>query len=287
MNIFSQNPPKQNLESLLHTLDILLCPPAEEGLKRRKIRKSRFKALYAIHIMRKHNRNRGRTEDFFGEELLAEIAHIHVSSFKAFIRSPDFALFGEVNRSPWRSNSYRLYDELYEIFDLFERVGMMRGFHADFDKWRGTFLKRLRKVVIPLAAENSIEQIRSKMLTRKRVINRLSTESHSKMSTEPPLKSPIRPLCGAPPILDLNQTDFVGAISKEMGKIEQLMSVEFCLQGSDLYSILTQNSLKDIKAGLRLREEYRVRGIECRSQVALMQHCITKSRKMSKERASK
>lgn len=278
MNSQERKSPLENLQVQLHAIDLLLSPSMLG--KKKKIKKSRIKIIYALHLIHKHNQKRSRPTDFPKLSTIAKIANVSIRTVENFILDPDFELYGSVRRQPWVSNEYLLYDWVYEFFDLAERLGMMRGFLTNFEGWKMAFRKRLHACIMPLAErEMCIKEIKDHLLARKRVANKLSTKNSVKLQTEDPFKlHPTTPSGLNNNLRVYNESEQALPILKEYEKIAFELGNRYKLQGSDLFSILNQFSLSNLKQGIRLRETYRINGIEARSEIKLMMSCVAKAR---------
>lgn len=284
------------LEQQIYSIEMLLLPNLQA--KKKKIKKSRMKILYALHLMRKHNERHGRTEDWFERKTLADMASngVSVRSVATFINDEIFGLFGrkwgrwgEKNRQT--SNGYELFDWVYQLFAAFERCGMMKKFKTDFDGWMEAFKKRLFHRFLPLIRRGHtiLEAVRlmlGKRLTvnKKGAVNRLSTKPDFKLHGGQNLNcTPLQTPSGSSSYHPSKEGDLEHPVQgkslflERWREMEGVLTERYGIQGSDLFNIMKFNSLVDLDKGVKLRSSFWV-DKKPKSQMAAMVYCLKKAK---------
>lgn len=273
------NAQQENL-SLSEKLNLIhaLISPSVVG-KRHKTKKTNMPCLFSLVRMHFSNQKKRRSHDYFGIARLAEWAAVSEKTFKNFIsiKNGPFHHFGSVREQAWISNEYFLADWVKELFYLFMDMQALRGMKKDYDAWSRRFKKRLL-FLIKLADEGkSLAEIREIVCSKPGSVNRLRTKSNVKMPTEGALNCPLSHPEGELPFKHLNQSEpLADSISRDFLKVKKSLESECRLHGGDLYSLFNQYSLGQIRRGLYVREEYLQNGLEIRSPIKLMVHCIRK-----------
>jgi hypothetical protein len=246
-----------------------------------KISPVKIKSIYHLFQLSKKVDRKEFTDISQGKELICEKGKFGRTQFTKFINSPDFQLFGKVihrnNGVEDLTNLYELHDWVKSIFRFFEKVGMMQGFRNEFERWRCRIKRRLRKWLLPLLeAGKTFSQI----LENRKLVNKLSTKTVSK-PTDPTLSKPTA----------IKHTSYMGSIkpSRESKSKQELpairgfcqiaetLSVRFSIRDGDLNMIMNSFSLKEIKSGLRMRENWKANGFQAKSEIGAFLACMRKN----------
>ena len=111
--------------------------------KRHRFCPTKIKILYQLYLTWKNVKNqKWKNGNNPSKSQIADWAKVSTSKVTKFITDQDFLLFGKILRSKDsiskknKNNIYTLHDWVIEAFWAFERLGMMRGFQTNFDRWK-------------------------------------------------------------------------------------------------------------------------------------------------------
>lgn len=292
----------ESLEQGIYHLEFLLLPEPES--KRKKIRKSPIKILYAQHLAQKHCNKKGWEEQHFSRKNLGKMASsgVSVRSVASFINDEKFKFFG----SKWdrwgengrqKTNGYKMHDWVHELFNAFERCGMMKKFRTDFDEWLKTFKARLHSRFLPLLQKGLtlwevVKVMIGKRLTvnRKGAVNKLSSRSDSKLHGGQSLNCTLQ---------QTPSESFSYHASKEGSKdntvqgkslffqrweeMERILAKNYKLMTTEISNLMRFSSLVDLDRGLKLRKSMWIEK-NPRSEAAAIRYCIKRAKEQTKNK---
>ena len=238
--------------------------------KRRKIRSSEIKILYQIHLYGK-NIKRGKWNAVFpSRSTIASHAGISEESVKRFICSDHFKIFGSKQERQGTSNIYHLKRWVVDLFDAFERVGMMKGFSTNFGQLRITFFKRLNMAFIPLIQKgHSLNE----------VMNKLSTKSPLKLPDQKSLKLPAttypsdRPFTTSYEYKTKIENPTIPVVN-DFVAISRILFSRFHLKEGDINQVLGRYDLYHHKRAAREMNLWMQRGMDVQSPIRTYQKCL-------------
>jgi hypothetical protein len=238
--------------------------------KRDRTRYSIMKILYQLHLLGKNVKNGKWRAIYPREETLASWAGISPWTVSKYINSHQFSVFGKVEQKPYISNRYELHNWVTEWFNVFERLGMMRGFKTDPKKWLKRFKKRIDSAILPLV---------SKGLTAKEVMNQLLTKRPSKSHTVPPSKSHTTTfpttLSGYRSKIEAPPND---PILKNHEKMCEQLRNRFRIDNGDINFMMRSFSLNELRGAYNVADLWLSRGMEVKSPVKMFMAAITANR---------
>ncbi|CAB4132655.1 hypothetical protein UFOVP255_41 [uncultured Caudovirales phage] len=242
--------------------------------KKKKLKKSTFKVLYQLHLLGKNVRKGRWTDIHTSKETISKWSGVGIRQLTTFINDRDcFPIFGECVRRPGTSNLYRLHAWVEELFDAFERVGMMRRFGTDFDIWFRTFCKRFDGVFLPLL---------EKGLSLYEVVNRLCTKIPVKVRGSNPVKvhATTASQSTTPSGTKSKYEQPPNPIFRKLSEVGFRLD-RFGLAPGDQYQMLNRYSPKDNLKACDLMETFIKRAIMPKSPIRLYQSCINRIRKVA------
>lgn len=239
--------------------------------KKKKIRFSQIKILYQLHLYGKNVRNGKWATVSPRRETIAEHCGLHRDTVRAFICDPAFSVFGQVDHSFMKSNSYHLFSWVVDLFNAFERLGMMKGFNKDFERWKRIFSQRLLGAFLPLV---------QKGYSLNEIVNKLSTKRHVKSATGKGVKSATTTYSRSttasrsrsnnerPPPLDV--------VNGFSGLADALRN-RFLIREGDINMVMKRYSYYHLKSACHLLNSWKMNGMEIESPIKAYQKCLNKT----------
>jgi len=231
---------------------------------------SKIKILYHLY-----NFGKGNKEIFPECETIAKAVGLSAETVSRFVNSEEFKKFGFKIWRPFTSNLYKLHPWLIECFKSLEKLGFMKHFRADFEKWR-----RLWKYRMPKFIQNKLLNISTWAQVFEIQIRRtkLRTNYFDRCGIETPLR------CGT----TRSSSSYEGSLKKnpEFPSCVQntLMAAQelknrFQILDGDVNWLINSFGLNDIKGGLRIRETWEKQGIIPNSPIKVFMTAISEHRK--------
>lgn len=239
--------------------------------KKKKVRYSYFKILYQIYLYSK-NVDRGKwTSIFPSVPTIAEHSQLDRDTVKEFTCSPAFQVFGEKIVRTGKTNQYRLYGWVTQLFKAFERLGMMQKFQSDFMGWKKTFCKRVNGAFLELVKKGySLNEVMNKLLTKRPLKSagskplKSATTTYPSGTTHSGSKSNYEP--GGLPVFDS-----LKKVSKAMKKVG--------LRDGDINQFIAKHNLAQNKRALEMMFLWKKRGMEMRNPASVYQKCLNETGK--------
>lgn len=273
---------EENLEINVNLLDLIINPKHSLGWRVRGS-PTKIKILYQFYQYHK-KLNSGEWQIICpSKEQISEHAQVSRRHVTEFINSDDAEIFLEVERRDrlpgshkYQSNIYRLKPWLIEIFEFYEKTGMMRGFRADFGAWKRGYSKRFSKWLIPQIQKGlTLNQI----LEKKALMNKLSTEKELKGAAGQALKG-----AGIKYLSDslIKPTGFISNTERQIPAlrdfkiISQTLQTRFLLKEGDINMLMSTVDLRTHKKACRMGLDWLKNGLDPKNPVRVYQSCINR-----------
>ncbi len=231
---------------------------------------SRIKILYHLYNMGKTN-----AQVFPEAETIAKEAGCSGETVSRFVNSEEFKKYGFKVWRCFTSNEYRLHPWVIECFKSLEKLGFMRHFRADFNRWRKLWTFRMPKFYCSkLLNISTWSQVFNIQIRRTKLSTKYfdgcgiekghgcgttrSSSSYKELRKKKTVFSP------PPFIKDLEQ-----AVTE--------LSTCFSIQDGDLNMIMNNYCLRDIKGGIIIRRSWK--GFTPSSPIAAYISCVNRYKK--------
>lgn len=250
----------------------LIDPVIKKGKKGKRLRHNPtwMKILCLLYQLSKKVK-RGDWEQIApGKQSLARWVGCSVKSVTEFITGEGKVFFKVIGR-PGATNIYILEEWVRDVLHFMEAKGMMKGFKEDYEKWRGTFVRRLKFWLLPLLEKGHCLKVI--------LMNKLSTKSNLKSANQPPLKGARMEPLGVDEAFQgsrhKNEDDLpVFFWLKDLRKRLKYRG----LQDGDVNSFLKRYSPQHNMRAMSKMEYWYRSGIEPGSPVRIYQACINQTR---------
>jgi hypothetical protein len=272
-----QNDLMPSPEEQIYLIKFLLESPHKfTGDKRPRSRNVAFKILYQLHLLQK-NVDRGKWCCVYpSTETIAKWADVSQRSVIYFINSTAATCFFKVRRGINKSNKYFLNPWVHEMFELLERIGIMKNIKLNFETWKKTFFKRIENALIPEFHKGlSVNEVMNKLSTKVKV--KLHPKKAAKL--HPTTLSGNTTHSGFRYNSEEKQTQLYPALNDAINAAG-LLGSRFKLQNGDINWLLKTQKLNDLKGGIRVADEWLKNGLLPQSPIRVMMSAIKKHKNL-------
>lgn len=242
-----------------------------------KRKKSFLKILYEFFRFIKQSKKKGQLEYFPNVSTIAKNAGCTVNTVQVFMRSDFFKAFARQNFRHRKSTCYKLDGWVEQLFELFQRKGVMKNIREDFDSFHKKWKNFIDKCLIEkLEKGEFLEDVMNKLCTKSERIKYPEPREYDTLSV---LRKELPK--GESKDLEI-PSPMTLPVFVEMANMARDMKVRFSLADFEINNVMKSFKLSEIQNGLKLRGTWARNGIRANAPLATVISCITKARQSLK-----